>query len=167
MPRKNQLVFNTAIITYPSDYNGLLNAQVILDFFKSKCLTQSTKLVIAQEDPDEEIQRTHFHLYWDDKQRKQISTSYFDIPLEYPIIVFIHPDKTREYFILSELESQLGWDNGEEMVAKLDDFVKKSSIIYSSREALDALHGDVVAFAKSERLTAHANSVAVRFGEEI
>ena len=49
----------------------------------------------------------------------------------------------------------------------VDDFVKKSSIIYSSREALDALHGDVVAFAKSERLTAHANSVAVRFGEEI
>jgi len=129
MPRKNQLVFNTAIITYPSDYNGLLNAQVILDFFKSKCLTQSTKLVIAQEDPDEEIQRTHFHLYWDDKLRKQISTSYFDIPLEYPIIVFIHPDKTREYSILSELESQLGWDNGEEMVAKLDEYCKENGFI--------------------------------------
>ena len=115
-----RLSFNTAIITYPSDYNGLLNAQVILDFYKSKCISSSTKLVIAQEDPDEEIQRTHFHLYWDDKIQKNIrSTSYFDIPLEYPVIVFIHPDKTREYSILSELESQLGWDNGEEMVAKL------------------------------------------------
>ena len=49
----------------------------------------------------------------------------------------------------------------------VDDFVKKNSIIYSSREALDALHGDIIAFAKAERLTAHANSVAVRFGEEI
>ena len=86
MSRKSKyLQFNTAIITYPSDYNGLLTAQVILDFFKSKCLTQSTKLVIAQEDPDEEIQRTHFHLYWDDKKAKNIrTTSYFDIPLEYP-----------------------------------------------------------------------------------
>lgn len=125
-----QLYFNTAIITYPSDYNGLLTAQVILDFYKSKCLTDSTKLVIAQEDPDEEIQRTHFHLYWDDKKAKNIrSTSYFDIPLEYPIIVFIHPDKTREYSILSELESQLGWDNGEEMVAKLDEYCKENGFI--------------------------------------
>ena len=48
----------------------------------------------------------------------------------------------------------------------VDDFVKKSSVIYSSKEALDALHGDIIAFAKSERLTAHANSIAVRFGEE-
>lgn len=131
MPIKkdNLLQFNTAIITYPSDYNGLLNAQVILDFYKSKCLTHSTKLVIAQEDPDEEIQRTHFHLYWDDVKRKTISTSYFDIPLEYPVVVFIHPDKTREYVILNELESQLGWDNGEEMVAKLDEYCKENGFI--------------------------------------
>jgi histidinol dehydrogenase len=49
----------------------------------------------------------------------------------------------------------------------VDDFVKKSSVIYSSKEALDALHGDIIAFAKSERLTAHANSIAVRFGTEL
>ena len=48
----------------------------------------------------------------------------------------------------------------------VDDFVKKSSIIYSSREALKALHEDVEAFAKAEGLTAHANSVAVRFENE-
>lgn len=130
MVRKpNLLDFNTAIITYPSDYNGLLNAQVILDFYKSKCLTDSTKLLIAQEDPDEEIQRTHFHLYWDDVKRKSVTTSYFDIPLEYPVIVFIHPDKTREYSVLSELESQLGWDNSEEMVAKLDEYCKENGFI--------------------------------------
>lgn len=135
------LQFNTAIITYPSDYNGLLTAQVILDFFKSKCLTQTTKLVIAQEDPDEEIQRTHFHLYWDDKQKKAVTTSYFDIPLEYPIIVFIHPDKTREYSILSELESQLGWDNGEEMVAKLDEYCKENGFI--DHQILKAAHPNI------------------------
>ncbi len=48
----------------------------------------------------------------------------------------------------------------------VDDFIKKTSIIYSSKEALEALHGDIMKFAKAERLTAHANSVGVRFGEE-
>ena len=48
----------------------------------------------------------------------------------------------------------------------VDDFIKKTSIIYSSREALDSLHTDIVAFAKAESLTAHANSVQVRFGED-
>lgn len=45
----------------------------------------------------------------------------------------------------------------------VDDFVKKSSIIYYSREALEAVHQDIEAFAKAEHLTAHANSIAVRF----
>ncbi|MBR3069730.1 MAG: histidinol dehydrogenase [Lachnospiraceae bacterium] len=45
----------------------------------------------------------------------------------------------------------------------VDDFVKKSSIIYYSREALEKIHGDIEAFAKAEGLTAHANSIAVRF----
>lgn len=49
----------------------------------------------------------------------------------------------------------------------VDDFVKKSSIIYSSREALDPLHEDIIRFAKAESLTAHANAIAVRFDEEI
>ena len=45
----------------------------------------------------------------------------------------------------------------------VDDFIKKSSIIMSSREALGALHEDIERFAKAEGLTAHANSVHVRF----
>jgi histidinol dehydrogenase len=45
----------------------------------------------------------------------------------------------------------------------VDDFIKKTSIIYSSREALAALHKDVENFAKAEGLTAHANSIHVRF----
>ncbi len=49
----------------------------------------------------------------------------------------------------------------------VDDFVKKSSIIYSSREALAPLHEDIIRFAKAESLTAHANAIAVRFDEEI
>ena len=48
----------------------------------------------------------------------------------------------------------------------LDDFVKKSSIIYYSREALKAIHKDIEAFAKAEGLTAHANSIQVRFEEK-
>jgi len=45
----------------------------------------------------------------------------------------------------------------------VDDFVKKSSIIYYSREALEPIHEDIIKFATSEQLTAHANSIRVRF----
>lgn len=45
----------------------------------------------------------------------------------------------------------------------VDDFIKKSSIIYYSKEALEQVHDDIEAFAKAEQLTAHANSIAVRF----
>lgn len=45
----------------------------------------------------------------------------------------------------------------------VDDFIKKSSIVYFSREALEPLHKDIETFAKAEQLTAHANSIAVRF----
>ena len=45
----------------------------------------------------------------------------------------------------------------------VDDFIKKSSIIAYSREALEAIHEDIEHFAESEKLTAHANSIKVRF----
>ena len=45
----------------------------------------------------------------------------------------------------------------------VDDFVKKSSIIYYSREALEKVHEDIEYFAENERLTAHAGSIRVRF----
>lgn len=49
----------------------------------------------------------------------------------------------------------------------VDDFVKKSSIIYYSKEALLKAHQEIAYFAEKEQLTAHANSVRVRFeGEE-
>ena len=48
----------------------------------------------------------------------------------------------------------------------VDDFVKKSSIGYYSREALKKIHKDIEQFASSEQLTAHANSIAVRFENE-
>lgn len=48
----------------------------------------------------------------------------------------------------------------------VDDFVKKSSVIYYSREALYEIHRDIIQFANCEQLTAHANSIAVRFEKE-
>lgn len=45
----------------------------------------------------------------------------------------------------------------------VDDFIKKSSIISYSRQALEAVHEDIELFATSEGLTAHANSIKVRF----
>ena len=47
----------------------------------------------------------------------------------------------------------------------VDDYVKKSSIIYYSKEALEPIHRDIETFAQAEGLTAHANSIRVRFEE--
>lgn len=48
----------------------------------------------------------------------------------------------------------------------VDDFIKKSSIISYSREALGEVYKDIAQFAECEQLTAHANSVKVRFEDE-
>ena len=48
----------------------------------------------------------------------------------------------------------------------VDDFVKKSSIIYYSKEALKPVYKDVAKFARAEQLTAHANAIEVRFEDE-
>ncbi len=45
----------------------------------------------------------------------------------------------------------------------VDDFIKKSSIIYFSREALEPVSQNIIDFATAEQLTAHANSIRVRF----
>ena len=45
----------------------------------------------------------------------------------------------------------------------VDDFMKKTSIIAYSKDALEAVHKDIELFAESEGLTAHANSIKVRF----
>ena len=49
----------------------------------------------------------------------------------------------------------------------VDDFVKKSSVVYYSREALKEIGNEIIQFAEAEQLTAHANSIAVRFEEGI
>ena len=49
----------------------------------------------------------------------------------------------------------------------VDDFIKKSSIVYYSRPALKEIHKDIIRFAENEQLTAHANSIAVRFEGEV
>lgn len=48
----------------------------------------------------------------------------------------------------------------------VDDFIKKSSIISFSREALEPIHDNIISFATAEHLTAHANSIKVRFEKE-
>ena len=48
----------------------------------------------------------------------------------------------------------------------VDDFIKKSSIIAYSKEALEKVHEDIESFTAAERLTAHANSIHVRFNKE-
>ncbi|SER62655.1 histidinol dehydrogenase [Lachnobacterium bovis] len=48
----------------------------------------------------------------------------------------------------------------------VDDFIKKSSIISYSKEALEKVYKDIIYFAESEKLTAHANSIKVRFENE-
>ncbi len=49
----------------------------------------------------------------------------------------------------------------------VDEFIKKTSLISYSKEALEEVHEDIIAFAKAEKLYSHANSIAVRFGKEV
>jgi len=119
MVRKTDIVFNTCIVTYPSDYDGLLNTQLIMQKFDG-IRSKSTKIVICREDADEEIQRNHWHCYWDDEKRKQVSTKYFDIKLPEPVVVFILDDTRRHYQLYSDLASELGIDTYEEMAPKIE-----------------------------------------------
>ena len=138
--RENRLDFATAIITYPSDYDSLLSIGLIVDKFQS-IMTPTTKVVAAREDPDEEIQRSHFHVYWDDDIRKQVTTKYFDIKLPEPVVDFIKEDTTREYRLLSDLASEIGWDDSTEMVAKLEQFTKEKG--YKEYKILDVAHPNI------------------------
>ena len=116
--------FRTAIITYPSDYDGLLTIELI-NAKLNEVKSANTKIVIAREDPDDSIRRVHYHSYWDDKIDKFVTPSYFDIELPQRVIVFIKPDKTREYKLYDELASQLGFDNDVECHEKIGQYIKE------------------------------------------
>lgn len=93
----------TAVITYPSLYEGDLSLGIITEFIEDKLTTEKDKVVLCKEDADEEIQREHVHIYWDSVKQKQCTTKHFDIPLSEPFIVYIRKDKTRYYKRFSEL----------------------------------------------------------------
>ena len=123
---EGRVCFNTAILTYPSTFAGYLSVGIITEFLEKKFGKKKVKVVIAREDADEKIQRTHFHVYLDaSRQLKITPRKYFDIPLPYKIVVLVSYNGTRQYMMYDELESQLGWDNFEEMAAKLSSYCEK------------------------------------------
>ena len=140
--KERKLQFNTAIITYPSDYDGLLTLQLIVEKFQS-IINLSTKIVVAREDPDDEIQRVHYHLYWDDDKRKTITTNHFDIKLPEPVVVFIKQNGNRDYRLYSDISSQLGIDNFEEMRPKLDQYLEEEKENYVKWDYLDRAHPNI------------------------
>lgn len=120
----NRVRFRTAIITYPSNYDGLLSIGRICEKL-GDIKSPNTKIVVAREDPDDKIKRIHFHCYWDDKKEKYVSPKYFDIKLPERVIVFIKLDKSREYKTYNELASELGIDSDEECHEKIGQYVKE------------------------------------------
>lgn len=120
----NRVIFTTAIITYPSNYDGLLSIGRICEKL-GDIKSPNTKIVVAREDPDDKINRIHFHCYWDDKIQKQVSPKYFDVKLPERVIVFIKLDKSREYKTYNELASELGIDTDEECHEKIGQYVKE------------------------------------------
>ena len=138
MVKKDYLQFNTAIITYPSDYDGLLPlALIVKQFEKLIGNNKTTKVVIAREDPDDQIQRIHYHTYFDSLKQKAVTTKYFDIPLPEPVYVFIHKDTTREYKLKSLLDSELGIDANDEMHAKMDQYINELNIHQYNTNIID------------------------------
>lgn len=124
MTKESKTYFTTAIVTYPSDYDGLLTIELINSKL-NEVKSSNTKIVIAREDPDDSIRRVHYHCYWDDKIQKCVSPKYFEIELPQRVIVFIKPDKTREYKLYDELASQLGFDNDTECHEKIGQYIEK------------------------------------------
>ena len=140
---ENKVAFHTAILTYPSDYDGLLSVGIITEYlenlFKDRKLP--IKCVIAKEEADDKIQRNHFHCYIDSETQLQVRPKkYFDIRLPTTVVVFIHNNKqrTREYRILDDLASELGWDNNSEMLALLASYCRDMDFI--DYELLDYAH---------------------------
>lgn len=127
MGRKDQLCFNTAIITYPSDYDGWLTLGTIIDYYENVFFPKNTtiKIVGAKEHADEEIQRDHHHLYLDSPTQLQLNQKYFDIPLPEPVVVFIKPDTTRSYKFFSDIASQYGIESLHDptMAEKIDNYI--------------------------------------------
>lgn len=143
---EGQVSFNTAILTYPSDYDGLLSVGIITEFLESLFKRKKLKIkcVIAREDADDKIQRNHFHCYIDNKAQKQLKISpkkFFDIKLPVSIVIFVHNDKkkTREYKILPELINEQGWNiETNEWAPILASYTKENG--FASYEVVDYAH---------------------------
>lgn len=162
--------FNTAIITYPSDYDGLLSIGLIVEKLQSVC-SDTTKIVVAREDPDDKIQRIHFHCYWDDKKQKQVSEKFFEVELPEPVVVFINPDDKhrRSYQLFNDLASQLGIDNLNESTAAIDQYVEKElpkgtkwDILYKAHPNIETKksYGDkyfMLRYVMKQKLIARSN----------
>ena len=137
---EGQVKFNTAILTYPSDFNNFLSVGIITEFLENKFKNKKgIKIVVAREDADNKIQRNHFHIYIDAKNRLQISPKkYFDIKLPHKLVVLVGFDKKRTYEDYDELESKLGWDNYVEMAAKLSSYCDEKGYKYA--DVLETCH---------------------------
>ena len=134
-----QVKFNTAILTYPSDFNDFLSVGIITEHLEHLLGKKKIKVVIAREDADNKIQRNHFHCYIDSQRRLQISPrKYFDIKLPHKLVVFIRYDKSRFYRDFDELASELGWDTDHEMVAKLSSYCEQNDL--DSFDVLETAH---------------------------
>lgn len=141
---KKQFDFDTAIITYPSDYDGLLSIELICEKLQSVS-TPTTKIVVAREDPDDKIERVHFHCYWDDQKRKHVRESYFDVDLPEPVVVFISGDDKhrRSYQLYNDLASQLGIDNFNQTNAAIDQYVRKELPEGTTWDILNKAHPNI------------------------
>lgn len=122
---KEKISFTYAILTYPSDYDGLINTLTIHDFLLSKKHLEKVKFVIAKEDADEGIQRTHFHIYFDGYVNGVRVKSFFNIDLPYKILILIKDDTTREYKLLSDFIKEQNWNMASNLDSSLDDQLKE------------------------------------------
>lgn len=129
MGPNKQLKFRTAIITYPSDYNGWLTIGILTDYYDNVFFKDSTtiKVVIAKENADEEIQRDHHHIYLDSPTQLSLNQKYLDIPLPEPCFVFINKDSTRSYEFFSTLASRYGIESLHDptLADKIDIYIKE------------------------------------------
>lgn len=124
--------FTTAIITYPSDYDGLINVGIITEFLEAKFVNRKGKprIVVAREDPDEKVQRIHFHVYIDAGGNGFNSirpNSYFNIKLPCDVLVLIKDDTTREYKKVVDFKEEMKWD--DLLASNMDSYCEENNYV--------------------------------------
>ena len=120
------------LITYASTFLGQLSVGVIceeVDIRKKSFSKPRWEVLVAKEEPDDEIRRTHFHCYWNwiSKKPRQpfiSSEKYWDIPLKRPIVTFMGEENGKRCIVREQFYDDFLCDDDIEAICQENGYEK-------------------------------------------